>query len=148
MSFANALHVLAAVLWVGGMFFAYVCLRPAAATLEAPQRLQLWAQVFARFFPWVGLAIALLLASGFWLFMHGIRGPHVHFMMGVGVLMMLLAGHVYFAPVRRLQRHAAAQQWTEAATQLGKVRVLIGINLALGLLVVAVAAAGRYGFSA
>jgi uncharacterized membrane protein len=25
---ANALHVLAAVVWVGGMFFAYVILRP------------------------------------------------------------------------------------------------------------------------
>ncbi len=49
-----ALHVLAAVLWVGGMFFAWMVLRPAAvAVLQAPERLRLWAEVFRRFVQWV-----------------------------------------------------------------------------------------------
>jgi len=49
------LHVLASVIWVGGMFFAHQCLRPAAiATLDPPQRLALWRAVFGRFFPWSG----------------------------------------------------------------------------------------------
>jgi Predicted integral membrane protein len=44
---AFSLHVLSATIWVGGMFFAYVILRPVAATqFEPAQRLTLWSQVF------------------------------------------------------------------------------------------------------
>ena len=47
-----ALHILAAVLWVGGMFFAHQVLRPVAATqFEPPARLKMWVGVFSRFFP-------------------------------------------------------------------------------------------------
>ncbi|HEY6898714.1 MAG TPA: hypothetical protein VI279_15765, partial [Rhodocyclaceae bacterium] len=57
------LHVASVVVWVGGMFFAYMCLRPAAVELlEPPQRLRLWLGVFDRFFRWVWLAVALILA--------------------------------------------------------------------------------------
>ena len=60
-----ALHTLAAVLWVGGMFFALVVLRPAADGLDGPERLRLWRRVFARFFPWVWVAVATLLVTGY-----------------------------------------------------------------------------------
>ena len=39
MALLVALHVLAAVVWVGGMFFAYMVLRPAAGPLETAERL-------------------------------------------------------------------------------------------------------------
>jgi uncharacterized membrane protein len=65
MGVALLLHLLAAVIWVGGMFFAHVALRPvAAAQLESPVRLTLWAGVFKVFFPWVFAAIATLLLTG------------------------------------------------------------------------------------
>src|SRR6266536_3512554 len=64
---ALALHILGAVVWVGGMFAIYVCLRPALGTLEPPQRLRLMRVTFQKFFPWVWLAILLLLASGYWM---------------------------------------------------------------------------------
>ena len=38
LSIALTLHLLSAVVWVGGMFAAYLCLRPAAGPLEPPQR--------------------------------------------------------------------------------------------------------------
>ena len=50
---ALALHILGAVVWVGGMFAIYVCLRPALGTLEPPQRLRLMRVTFQKFFPWV-----------------------------------------------------------------------------------------------
>ena len=66
MGIALLLHVLAAVVWVGGMFFAYAALRPVAVSqLEPPLRLALWAGVFSKFFPWVFVAIAILLITGF-----------------------------------------------------------------------------------
>src|SRR5258705_13036355 len=64
---ALALHILGAVVWVGGMFAIYVCLRPALGALEPPQRLRLMRITFGKFFPWVWLAILLLLASGYWM---------------------------------------------------------------------------------
>jgi len=59
-----ALHIVAAVIWVGGMFFAYMVLRPSAGPLEPALRLPLWHRVFGRFFPWVWASIVALLASG------------------------------------------------------------------------------------
>ena len=53
---AISAHILSVVIWVGGMFFAYMAMRPAAASvLEPPKRLSLWLPTFKRFFP-LGLA--------------------------------------------------------------------------------------------
>ena len=149
MGIAILLHVLAATVWVGGMFFAYVCLRPAAAALEPGVRLKLWADVLPLFFRWIWTAIVVLLTTGFWMMFTVLGGPkaaglHVHLMMGAGILMMLLAAHVYFAPLRRLRAAVAGQHWADAGRNLQQIRTFIAVNLALGLLVVAVGSGGRY----
>ena len=64
---ALTLHLLSAVIWVGGMFAAYMCLRPAAGPLEPPQRLALWRGFFQKFFPWVWVSALLLLVTGYWM---------------------------------------------------------------------------------
>ena len=92
---ALIVHTLAAVVWVGGMFFAHQALRPAAAALDPPLRLPLWSRVFDRFFAWVIAAIILLLVSGYAM-VFGIYGGfadlpiYVNLMQGVGIFMMLL----------------------------------------------------------
>ncbi|MGB3620154.1 hypothetical protein FT643_22485 [Ketobacter sp. MCCC 1A13808] len=150
MAIALALHVLSVVIWVGGMFFAYMALRPVAAQLlEPPLRLQLWSQVFARFFPWVSLAVVLILATGLWMIFgfYGGMGqtrPYIHIMMLLGLIMTAIYGHVFFAPYRRLKQAVAGQDWAEGGRRLGQIRMLIGINLSLGLVVVALATLGRY----
>jgi len=150
MPLAITLHILAAVVWVGGMFFAYLVLRPVAGSqLEPAARLPLWTAVFGRFFPWIWLAIVLLLASGFWMIsavLGGMAhaGTQVHLMMALGIVMMLIFLHVYFAPYRRLKQAVGRRDWPEGARQLGRIRILIGVNLVLGLLTVCVAAAGAY----
>src|SRR5215469_10411223 len=97
-------HVLSAVVWVGGMFFALLMLRPASGPLDPPVRLALWRRVLAGFFPWVIAAIVLLLVSGFTLFLGGYAtGAYVQVMMTIGIVMMLIFFHLYFAPWKRLQ---------------------------------------------
>lgn len=144
------LHLLAAVVWVGGMFFAYMALRPVAASLlDPPQRLPLWTQTFLRFFPWVWIAVALLPATGYAMVfgvfggMGGV-GLHVHLMQGLGWVMMLLYMHMFFAPFKRLRRAVTIGDWPAGGAQLAQIRRVVGINLLLGLIVIAVASGGRY----
>ena len=152
MALAITLHLLSAVIWVGGMFFAYLALRPVAGgLLEPPFRLALWSGVFKRFFPWVWLSIIVLLSSGFWMIFAELGGManiglHIHIMLGIGIFMMLLFMHVYFGPFRRLQHAVIESNWEIGGVKLNQIRVLIKTNLALGLLVIIIATAGRYWF--
>lgn len=142
------LHIASDVVWVGGMFFAYMCLRPVAASqLPPPQRLPLWAAVFARFFPWVWLSVALLLATGMTMLLEvGVAHAPLnwHLMFGVGIVMMLIFGFVFFVPYRRLQRAVAVQQWSDGGAALNQIRRLVGINLSLGAINIAVATLGHW----
>lgn len=150
MSIALALHVLAVVIWVGGMFFAYMALRPIAATvLEPPQRLTLWNGVFGRFFPWVWVAIITILVSGYWMLLGPFGGfanapVFVHIMNGLGLIMMLIFFHVYFAPYQKLRKAVAAQSWPDGGKALAQIRVLVGINTLIGVITILVAAGGKY----
>ena len=71
---AIALHATAAVVWIGGMFFAYVVLRPAMANYEPARRLTEWAGVFERFFPRVWMTVAVLLSTGYRLLFRAFGG--------------------------------------------------------------------------
>ena len=146
---ATALHALAAVVWVGGMAFAYCCLRPAMAELEGPVRQALWVRVFSRFFPLVVASIAVLLVTGYWIIfgaMGGFAGAglHVHLMQATGLLMMALFEHLFFAPWKRLKAAVAAKDWAAGATQIGQIRTFVAINLGLGVLTVLIGASGHY----
>ena len=63
---ALAVHILGAVVWVGGMFAAYMCLRPAAGPLEPPARLKLWRAGVSQVPAWGWLSVALLCLGGAW----------------------------------------------------------------------------------
>ena len=150
MVIALPLHILATVIWVGGMFFAYMALRPVAASLlEPPQRLPLWLQVFDKFFPWVWMAIIVLPVTGLWM-VYSVYGGftnvglYIHLMTGIGTLMILLFLHVYFSPYRRMKQALAANDLPEAGRRLAQIRTIIGANLLLGLLVTVIASAGRF----
>jgi uncharacterized membrane protein len=143
------LHILGAVVWVGGMFLAYMVLRPATGTLEPPARLLLWRGVLERFFPWVWASIVALLLSGYgmlFLALGGFAGAgvHVHIMNLTGLVMMALFLHLYFAPWRRMQRALDAGDNAAAAQQLGQIRMIVAINLGLGLITSVIGATGRY----
>ena len=144
------LHLLAAIVWVGGMFFAYMALRPAAAmVLQPPQRLPLWGQTFRHFFPWVWVAVLLLLVTGYAMVFavfggFGHVGAHVHIMQVLGIAMVLLYMHLFFAPFKRLKNCVITEDWPAAGAALNQIRRIVGINLSLGLIVAAVASGGRY----
>jgi uncharacterized membrane protein len=128
-----ALHLLAAVAWVGGIFFAYLALRPASMQLAAPLRLALWAAVFGRFFPWVWGFVAVLLASGHALLAQSAAGGGLVAMAVIGWVMSLLFAYLYFVPFARLKRALAATDAPGAALAMARIRPVMAVNLALGM---------------
>ena len=155
------LHVLAVVIWVGGMFLMHFAVRPVAvAQLPPVQRLPLMAEILGRFFGWVTVAVLVVLTTGLAMivgigagadaegksaFGEGMRLAHssVHLMFAIGLLMSLIFAFIRLVPYPRLRSALAAQQLPAAAGHLDLIRRWVATNLALGVLTVAVATAGR-----
>lgn len=140
-------HLAGVVVWVGGMFFAYFCLRPAAAQrLQPPDRLSLWAATFAVFFRLVTVAVVAILATGGAMFLRvgSARAPAGwHLMAACGLAMTVVFAYVYGALFPRLRAACAASAWPDAATALDAIRRLVALNLALSVVAIAAAAAAR-----
>jgi uncharacterized membrane protein len=140
------LHLLGVAVWIGGMVFAHFCLRPALADLSPQLRLPLWESVFGRFFNWVGVSVIVILLSGGFLLMQ-FGGSHalwqLHAMAGLGIVMMLVFGHIRFAVFPRIRRAVQAQNWPDGARAVGTVRRLVVVNLVLGVVTIGVAVLSR-----
>lgn len=142
-----SIHVLAAVIWIGGMFFAWMVLRPAAVSeLQAPERLKLWSEVLRRFFKWVWITVLVLPISGIGMWHMRFEGlaaapRYVHIMAGLFLVMLALFLRIQLLQLPELKRAVSTQSWPGGGAALGKIRQLVGINLLLGLLVVALASA-------
>ena len=136
------LHLAAAIFWMGGMAFMVLALRaPVGEQLQPPVRLPLLAAVLRRFFAVVGISIAVLLATGLAL-MTGAGGmknapPGWHAMAGLGILMMLIFGHIFFGPWRRMKAAVAAADWPGGGRRMGQITLLAKVNLGLGWLAIA-----------
>lgn len=145
MTIALFLHVIADVIWIGGMFLAYMAVRPAAVeVLEPRERLRLWTGIFRRFFPWVWASVILIVATGFVMMGQMVRVPvYVLVMTVIGIVMAVIFVYVYYVPFGQLKRAVAAEDWKAGGAALGPIRMLVGANLVLGLTNIAVATLGR-----
>lgn len=143
--FTLFLHLLGVIVWVGGMAFAYLCLRPAAAGLAPSQRLALWVAVFERFFPLVWASVALILFSGLTTMLRfgfdSVPGAW-HWMMAVGLVMMAVFAWIWFGPWRALRSAVGAEDWARGAQALNRIRQRVAFNLGLGIVTLAIATLG------
>lgn len=150
-SLVYTLHLMAALVWVGGMFFTWMIVRPAVvAALQGPARLQLWLQILPRFFTWVWVAVVLLPITGVGMIQLQFNSfdtapRYVQVMIGLYVVMTALFMRVHSLQLPELRQAVQAEQWPEGVAVLGRMRRMMAVNLVLGLAVVAIAAA-RPGF--
>jgi uncharacterized membrane protein len=129
------------------MFFAHFALRPAAAELAPPVRLPLLARTLSGFFAWAGTAIVAVIASGVWIILDlkgttGV-GRSIDAMTAVGLVMALVYAYIVLVPYRRLRDAVRAGDWPSGGAAMGRIRPLVGLNLALGLATIAIAVLGR-----
>jgi uncharacterized membrane protein len=137
LALALTLHLLGTIVWVGGMFFAHMAMRPALEELlEPPQRLPLLKRILDRFFRWVWLSVVLVLVTGFWIFLgvyQGQMGLYVHIMTTLGLVMALLFSFIYLVPYKRMGRALDDGDVPAAGGHMVLIRRIIAINLVLGL---------------
>ena len=139
-------HLLSVAVWVGGMVFAHFCLRPGLEDLSPQLRLPLWDAVFGRFFNWIGGAIVVILLSGGFMLMQfgGAGAPWpLNAMAAIGVVMMLIYGHIRFAVYPRIRRAVQSQRWPDGAQAVATVRRLVVVNLVLGVVTIGIAILSR-----
>ena len=140
-------HLLSIIAWVGGMAFAHFFLRPAVQALEPPQRLTLMRDVLKRFLAAMALAVAVVLLSGVALIglTHMAGGaqalampPAWTFMAILGLVMVAIFAGIWLRLFPRLNQAVNARQWPQAAAALAPIRHWVGVNLTLGVVIVAV----------
>ncbi|MFZ2122181.1 MAG: CopD family protein [Rhodoferax sp.] len=149
----KTLHLLAIIVWIGGMVFAHFFLRPALPAFEPAVRVRLMHAVLGRFFSAVLAAIVITLVSGLW--MIGNMAKQVvqagaqfsmplewTVMATLGIVMMLIFGHIRFVLYQRLSRAAQAADWPAGAAVLAQIRTWVAVNLGLGVLIVLVTLLG------
>ena len=145
----KTLHVLAIIVWIGGMVFAHFFLRPSVAQLDPPVRLRLMHDVLGRFFQAVLAASVLTLASGVWMLGRvakqavqsgsSFEMPLAWTIMAVlGVAMVAIFMHIRFALYKKLDRAVAASEWGAGGAALAQIRTWVSVNLGLGVIVLLV----------
>jgi len=120
------LHLFFAIVWVGGMVYSLLFLRPSLREIaQEEQRGKFLKQVFSKFFLAVWLSIIVLFLTGMSLW-HGYRkdfsdNPLFHIKLFLFGLMVIIFTYIYFFLFRR--------------NKLSHIPNLIGINLLLSILI-------------
>ncbi len=140
MQIARWFHLVGVVVWVGGMFFAHMALRPSVQALAPPERLTLLAATLTRFLSWVAVASLAVVASGFAMlsFMgaHAMANPWLASMAIAGLVMAGIYLFIVAGPFRALRDGVAAADWPRAGAAMQRVRRWVAVNLCLGMAVV------------
>ncbi len=64
-------------------------------------------------------------------------------MQGLGIIMMLLFLHLIFAPWRRFRAALDRNALADAARALNQIRIIVAVNLLLGVATVIIGGTGR-----
>lgn len=144
-----AIHTVASLVWVGGMFFALQILRPSIPPLPPEMAMALWRRVFERFFAWVWAAVVILLVSGYGVVLFGYEGfsavgMHIRIMQVTGLIMVGLFVLMWSMPWQDFRRAVDNEDWPVAAAAMKRIRLVVSINLPLGLITAAVGATGGF----
>ena len=149
----KSIHLLSIIVWIGGMVFVQFFLRPAVASLEAPQRVRLMHEVLGRFFNAVLWAAGLTLASGLWMIGRVAKAAvqsggnfsmplEWTVMAALGIVMIGIFGHIRFALYKRLSRAVTAAAWPAGGAALESIRTWVMVNLVIGVAIVVITLLG------
>ncbi|HIJ82612.1 MAG: uncharacterized protein HW380_3957 [Magnetococcales bacterium] len=149
MAIPLSIHLISAIIWIGGMFFANWMLRPAVENLDLPAKVRLWIDVLERFFSWIWVIVFTQPATGYWMVFYELggfhhAGMHIFLMQIVGLFMIFVFFWVYFVLFKNMKRMAKEELFPEAGMYMMKIRRMVLLNLTLGSMVSTLAVVGRF----
>lgn len=150
------LHLLATTIWIGGMAFNIWVLRPSLSIIEPAKRVKLVGTVLKRFIYFAWVSIGVLIFTGIFLGRgasevmlssnYGIALIFKHAIVAVMVVIVASVSFVFFPKLKMFlsELNAKAYEATklppELTALLGKIVVLVKLNLTLGVIVLLVTA--------
>ncbi len=133
----TAIHLLCVVLWVGGMAFLLLTLRPSVNSIDASARLVLQGAVYRRFFRTIWQVMPMAIVSGLLLlilsYSHKVLPWEVMVMQTGGVLMAAIFIGMVLVPNKHFQAKLAAG--TATAEDVAPIRRLIWLSLGIGAII-------------
>ena len=143
------IHLVAGILWMGGMAFMLLALRPAAfGLLQPPERLMLMGAVWKRFFPIVLVSIVALFSTGTNLYTTLFRAIKAatgqgsvptgwNIRLALGLLMMGIFAYIFWVAYARFKRAMVDLDWPSAGRAAATVNTAMAINFVLGWIAIA-----------
>jgi uncharacterized membrane protein len=147
---ARPIHMIAIIVWLGGLFLLTVVLGPTIRDMAPTARASIWYRVLSRFFVWGSIALAAIVASGIAvvrLRFGGLSGvPAIHqWNMIVGIPAIGLYVYAQLIPWRTCRRATAVDDWILAEKSISRIRTLFGIALTMALVAAVVSSVARLG---
>ena len=142
------LHILAAVVWIGGMAFNLLVVRPSMGVVDLPQRLKLADGILRRFIPVVWISVGLLVFTGLLMTLKRVASLEVLLKTGYGnvlilklILVAVMISIVVLIRYSLLPRFESLidSQSSDLNKVLRQMVTLVKVNLALGVLVLLLA---------
>jgi uncharacterized membrane protein len=136
-----SLHLMAAVVWIGGVFFMTIIMRAVVSDFDAPERIKVMSRVFKYFFQWVWVAIAIILITGFSIIFGVYEGygnlpwmhfKRIHLMTVIGLIMSVIFTYIYTGPFKGLQKAMRAKDSSAIQKNVKLIRLFGMVQLILG----------------
>ncbi len=141
-------HMLAAVVWIGGMVFNLLVVRPSMGVVDLPQRLKLADNILRRFIPVVWISVGLLVLTGLLMTLKRVASFEILLKTGYGNILILkltlvavMISIVVLIRYSLLPRFESLIDSQSSALNkvLGQMVTLVKVNLVLGVLVLLLA---------
>lgn len=149
--FARAVHVVAVLMWIGGVAFVTTVLMPSTRRLSAPgERLSAFHRFEGRFAPQASVWVVLAGASGFWMtwradLWHRFAEPSywwMHSMVGIWLVFMIM-----LFIVEPLVLHKRLSSSPDPERDFARMETMHRVALVVSLATIAGAVAGSHGWS-
>ena len=145
-----AIHILAVIIWLGGLFFLVVVLGPSAKSLDAAAAPSFWHRTLSHSLAWGWVSLVAIVGTGVALVFlvfggYGGHVPNIHRVnMAIGIPAIALYGYTSLMPWRQFGHAARSNDRVVAAKKLHQVRTLLATILVLALSAAFMSALGRY----
>lgn len=133
------IHIIAVLIWIGGMLYTLFILRPSLSVIEEKKGIFM-KSIMDKFFPLVWISIATLILTEGYKAHYFISSPLFILKLILYVVMVINFSYIYFGLYKKL---SSAKNKQEIMT---KITTLIKVNFTFGIIIILLIEFVRFGF--